>query len=249
MTRSDETRRKRFYKEATVAPVAATVAHPEDGVEAYRILLDGRVVRTPGRRELALPRRDLAEAVAAEWAAQGELIDPLAMPLTRLVNSAIDGVVGREGEVRTSLLAYGGSDLICYLAEGPTELIERQSRCWGAIHAWAMRTHGIELELAVGVMPVTQSTAMLEKLDTAFGERSPLELAALHVVTTLTGSVMLTLALLHRHISPAEAWELAHLDEDFQIERWGADEEAKERRAQRWQDFRAACRALRLSAN
>lgn len=240
MSRPDEIRRKRFYTEATVAPDKA-------GDDTFCILLDGRAVRTPGRRVLAVPRRELAEAMAAEWASQREIIDPISMPLTRIVNSAIDGVTGRESEVRASLLEYGGSDLLCYLAAGPPELLERQSRRWGEIHAWAKRTHHIELQLAVGVMPVTQTPSMLGRFDRALGQRTPLELAALHVVTTMTGSVLLALALVHHHLDPAEAWDLAHLDEDFQIERWGADAEAADRRAQRWQDMKAACCLLGVS--
>ncbi len=249
MTRPDEIRRKRFYKEVTVAPVAATAAvaatTPVEVVDdTFRILLDGRPVRTPGRQALAVARRDLADMMAAEWASQREIIDPLSMPLTRLVNSAIDGVTGREGEVRASLLEYGGSDLLCYLAAAPPELLERQSRRWGAIHTWAKRSHNIELQLAIGIMPVAQDPSMLDRLDTALGQRTPLELAAVHVITTMTGSVLLALALVHHHLDPAEAWELAHLDDDFQIERWGADTEATQRRAQRWQDMKAACLLL-----
>ena len=235
MSKPGETRRKRFYKEVSAVPAASG---------AFRIELDGRPIRTPGRYVLALDRLELAEDVAEEWRAQGENIDPASMPLTRIVNSAIDGVAGQEMEVRADFLAYAGSDLLCYLAEGPAELIERQSRLWGAIHAWAKRTHAIEFEFAVGVMPVEQPAAMLARFDAAIGERTALELAGLHVVTTLTGSALLALALLHGEIGAQEAWALAHIDEDFQIERWGNDEEAVARRERRWREMSAACRVL-----
>lgn len=233
---------KRFYSEVSVGNGVGGVG--------FRVLLDGRGVRTPARRELILPSPALAEAVASEWRRQGVTIDPGSMPLTRLVNSAIDGVADRAPEVRASILAYGGSDLVCYFAEGPRELIERQSRGWGEVHAWAKQAFGVELELAAGVMPVVQRPEMLAQLDAALGTRGPLELAALHVMTASMGSLLLSLAVLHQRLTPAEAWALAHIDEDFQIEKWGHDEEAAERRARRWAEMHAAslvldaCRSL-----
>ena len=228
--------RKRFYKEVAIAGAP-------DGT-GFRVLLDGRGLRTPAKRELKLSRRALAEAVAAEWRTQGATIDPATMPLTRLVNSALDGVADKAAEVRAGIVAYGGSDLICYLAEGPRELIERQSRAWGQVHAWLKEELGVELALAAGVMPVAQDAAMLARLDAALGERDALELAATHVITTLTGSLLLALAVLHRRLSGEEAWRLAHIDEDFQIEKWGEDAEAAARRAQRWVEMQAACTIL-----
>lgn len=232
----DTTRRKRFYKEVAVAPAR--------GGAAWQVLLDGRMLRTPGKRELTVTRPDLAETIAAEWRAQGEHIDPGRMHLTRLVNSAIDGVSGREAEVRAAILAYGGSDLVCYLADGPRELIERQSQGWGRVHGWLKRAFGIELVLASGVMPVEQDADMLARLDTALGDPTALELAALHVLTSTTGSLVLALAVLHCEIDAAEAWRLAHIDEDYQIEKWGADAEAAARRERRWQEVQTAALAL-----
>jgi chaperone required for assembly of F1-ATPase len=239
MKKPDERRRKRFYKEVAAAPTATGT---------FRVELDGRPIRTPGKRELALPDQSLAEAVAEEWRRQGDVIDPASMPLTRITNSALDGVAGRETEVRADIIAYAGSDLMCYFAEGPAELIERQSRLWGPIHAWAKREHGIELELTVGVMPVEQSPLMLAQFDAALVQRTSLSLAAFHVVTTLTGSALLALALLHKQLDVGEAWALAHIDEDFQIERWGTDDEAVARREQRWRDLNAAARLLHTVA-
>lgn len=229
--------RKRFYKEVSIAEVQGD----EPG---YRVLLDGRAIRTPAKRELMLPRRDLAEAVAEEWRRQAATIDPLAMPLTRLVNSALDGVEQRYAEVRAAVLAYGGSDLLCYLAEGPRELIERQARHWGEVHTWIKQAFGIELQLTAGVMPVRQSEAALARLDEAIGDCRPLELAALHVVTSITGSLLLALAILHDRLDPQDAWRLANLDEDYQIEQWGCDEEAEAHRARRWREMQAATLVL-----
>lgn len=231
----DTTRRKRFYKDVAIAELPAG---------GWKVLLDGRSIRTPAKRELAVPRRDLAETIAAEWKMQAEFIDPGQMHLTRLVNSTIDGVTGREAEVREAILAYGGSDLICYLADSPRELIERQSHGWGPLHSWLKRAFGVELMLASGVMPVEQDAAMLARLDGAMGERTPLELAALHVLTSTTGSLVLALAVLHRQQDIADAWRLAHIDEDFQIEKWGRDAEAEARRDKRWQEVSTAARVL-----
>lgn len=239
MTTDAGSQRKRFFKDATVAE-----ATQQPG--GFRVLLDERTLRTPAKRELAVPSRALAEAIAEEWRAQAATIDPSALPLTRIVNSAIDGVTGREFEVRTDILAYGQSDLLCYLADGPGELVDRQSRQWGEIHAWAGKALGVELELAVGVVPVEQSPDQLAILDRALGTRNPIALAGIHVVTTLTGSLLLVLALLYGRIGPDQAWALAHLDEDFQIERWGQDEEAAGRRERRWREMRAAARVLTL---
>ena len=133
MSTCDGPRRKRFYK-------AATVAETADQPPLFRLLLDGRTVRTPAKRELAVPSRALAEALAAEWEAQRDSIDPLSMPLSRIVNSAIDGVAGREREVRAAILAYADGDLLCYFAAEPEELIDRQSQRWGTVHAWAKKT-------------------------------------------------------------------------------------------------------------
>lgn len=241
MTTSTTELRKRFYQRASVSEATDYRAA---GRPVYRVDLDGRNLLTPDKRQLAMPSREIAEALAAEWEAQTPHIDPRTMPLTRLVNSAIDGVADHMAEVRAGILAYAGSDHLCYLADGPIELVERQSRRWGEIHAWARQAHGIEMALATGVMPVAQSPGMLARVDAALGETSALELAALHVITTLTGSLLLVLALRAGQITPEEAWSLAHIDEDFQIEQWGADAEAGERRQRRWTEMDTAARLL-----
>lgn len=225
---------KRFYKDATAAPHAGV----------WRIMLDGRPVRTPAKRELVAADAALAASVAAEWQSQGERIDPGSMPLTKLLNTAIDGVAGREAEVAADIVSYAGNDLICYFAVAPDDLVERQAQRWGAVHTWAEQAFGIRLVLAEGVMPVAQDPAMLKKVEALLADCNALTLAGLHVVTTLTGSTLLALAVHHDRLSPAEAWALAHLDEDFQIENWGQDAEATSRRARRWVEMQAACLAL-----
>jgi chaperone required for assembly of F1-ATPase len=227
---------KRFYQRADVAD--------RDG--GFTLLLDGKPVRTPGKRQLLLPSRALAEAVAEEWRAQKERIDPATMPLTKLANSAIDGVPGREDDVIGDILNYAGSDLLCYRAEGPRGLVEAQRAQWDPVLAWAKSTLGAPLVLAEGIVHVAQPQASLDRLREALRAHSPFGLAALHVMTGLTGSALLALGVALGRMTPDEAWKAAHVDEDWQIAQWGEDAEAASRRAARQRDFDAAARALAL---
>ncbi|MDJ0513482.1 MAG: ATP12 family protein [Methyloceanibacter sp.] len=228
---------KRFYKDVTVA---------EEGGKAG-IFLDGRPVRTPGKAPLAVPSEALAQAVADEWQAQGETIDPATMPMTKLVNSAIDGVVGQEGAVIDDILAHAGSDLLCYRASGPEGLLALQAEAWDPVLSWAAGSLGAPFSLAEGVMHVPQPEASLVALRAEFEPLDALKLAALHVMTTLTGSALLPLAVARGELSPEAAWEAAHVDEDWQISQWGEDSEAMARRKNRKNDFDAAARLLALS--
>jgi chaperone required for assembly of F1-ATPase len=230
---------RRFY---TAAAAEADAARPG----AFAVRLDGRDVRTPKRERLSVPTRALAEAIAAEWAAQGERIDPRTMPLTRLVNSIIDGVQVRAAEVRADLRNYAASDLLCYRADAPEALIERQARAWDEIIAWAREQLGARLYLGQGVMPVAQPEAALEAVAAALAALDAYRLAALHVMTTLTGSILLGLAVLKGRITAEDAWARAHVDEDWQMEQWGVDAEAAERRERRWREMQAAARLLEL---
>jgi chaperone required for assembly of F1-ATPase len=228
---------KRFYKEAAVAERDA----------AFVLVLDGRAALTPGRAALALPRRAAAAALAAEWAAQGETIDPATMPMTRIVNAALDGVAFRAEAVRADIVAYARSDLLCYRAAEPAALAAAQRAAWDPVLAWAHAAHGIELKLAQGVVFVAQPDAALAALAEVVGAvAAPLPLACLHVMTGLTGSALLALALAHGRLTVAEAWSAAHVDEDFQIAAWGEDAQATARRAQREADMRAAARLFDL---
>lgn len=229
--------RKRFYKDVSLLENS-----PGDAGARWRLLLDGRPVKTPNRNVLEVPSAELAEAVADEWRAQGELIDPSSMPITRIVNSAIDGVAGREAEVASDITAFAGSDLVCYRAEAPVELIARQAVAWDPVLMWARDVLGARFVLAEGVMPVAQPKEALEAFAGAIGKLDALKLCALHVMTTLTGSAVIALAQVRGALSVKAAWKAAHVDEDFQIEQWGEDAEAMERRERRRCEFEAASR-------
>ncbi|MEM8839020.1 MAG: ATP12 family protein [Pseudomonadota bacterium] len=211
----------------------------------YEITLDDRPVRTPARRAVVLKSIETAEALAVEWRAQETVIDPKDMPLTRLVNSALDGVETQKEAVRSEIAKFAATDLLCYRAETPERLVERQNAAWDPVLAYFDDRYGCRFHLAGGIIPVEQPVQSLETVRTLV-ERfdDPLQLAALHSMTTLLGSCLLTLALSDDVVSPDEAWAAAHLDEDWNIEQWGADEEASRRRAYRHRDFKAALIAL-----
>jgi chaperone required for assembly of F1-ATPase len=229
---------KRFYKEAGV--------EERDGL--FHLTLDGRTAKTPSKQALAVPTRGLAEAMAREWAAQEAEIDPATMPITRLVNSAIDGVAQRQVEVVDDLVRYAGSDLVHYRSSEPERLAHAQDEAWNPVLDWARDEHGARFLLAEGVMHVTQPEeavaavrGVIERID------SPFALAALHVMTTLSGSVLIALAHAEGPLDVDQAWAAAHVDELFQESVWGEDHEAMERRRKREADFRAASEVYRLT--
>lgn len=221
---------RRFYKEATAAE--------RDG--AYALLLDGRGAKTPARNPLAVSSKAVADALAAEWDAQGEHIDPATMPVTRIVNSAIDGVATQMGAVRDEIVRYAGSDLICYRAGEPASLVERQEAAWSWLVGFAREEIGARLVLAEGVMHVEQDRSVLDAVALAIADYDAVRLAALHTVMTLTGSAILAIAVARGRLSAEEAWGAAHVDEDWQMEQWGRDEMALQRRANRWREMQAA---------
>lgn len=228
---------RRFYKEALAAA----------GGDGFAILLDGRPARTPRRHALAVGDEALARDIAAEWAAQGERIDPAAMPLTTLVCTALDAVRGNEAAVAAEIVRYAGSDLLCYRADGPDALCALQADRWDGVLRWASREFGAPFKIASGITHVAQPAAATAAIAAALGNLSPLPLAALHVLTTLTGSAILALAVHRGHLSFDDAWSAAHVDEDWQIAKWGEDAEAAQRRQRRYQEARAASRILRVS--
>jgi chaperone required for assembly of F1-ATPase len=227
---------KRFYDD---------VAIKDEGV-GVGVLLDGKPVRTPGKAPFIVPNKALAEAIGDEWREQGARIDPATMPLTRLANSVIDGVKGHEQAVIGDILNYAGSDLICYRAEGPKGLVTRQTKHWDPIVAWAKQDLGVPMRLAEGVMHVAQAPTSLDAIGKRLAGFDAWSLAGLHVMTGLSGSALLALAVALGRLTPEAAWEAAHVDEDWQISQWGEDEEAKERRENRRRDFAAAARMLEL---
>ena len=234
---------RRFYNTVSIREVPEVSAGAGD---AYAIELDGRTVRTPAKAILAVPNRALAVAVAAEWEAQRERVDPTSMPLTRLVNSAIDGVRGREAEVRRDVAKYAASDLLCYRATEPEGLVQRQREAWDPIVAWGEKTFATRLIVAQGIMPVTQPDAAEAAVLRALRDSDAFALTALHVMTTLTGSALLAIAHAKGRLDAEAAWAAAHVDEDWQISKWGEDAEAAARRARRWQEMQAASRLLAL---
>lgn len=228
---------RRFYTEATVAREAT----------GYAVRLDGKSVRTPGKRLLLLPAAALAEAIAGEWRAQGERIDPATMPMTRLANTVLDAVVERMAEVRADALKYGGSDLLCYRASHPAELVEQQAKLWTPLLDWAATALGARLEAVEGISHHAQPKAALAAIDRALEALDPFALAGVHELTTLSGSVILALAVAHGAVTAEQAWSAAHVDEDWQVRQWGEDFEAAERRKRRQADFEAASSLVRLA--
>lgn len=228
---------KRFYKEVAIG---------EEGGRPT-LLLDGKPVRTPGKAPLAAPTMALAEAIADEWRAQGERIDPRTMPLTKLANSAIDGIEGRAESVIEDIVGHAGSDLLCYRATGPEGLLAEQAKHWDPVMAWAKDVLDAPLKLAGGIVHVTQPEESLAKIRARLEGFDAFALGALHVMTSLTGSALLALGVALGRLTPDEAWTAAHVDEDWQISQWGEDAEAKDRRAARRREFDAAARTLELS--
>ncbi|WP_088345102.1 MULTISPECIES: ATP12 family protein [Rhodomicrobium] len=237
-THSNAETGSRFYKDVATGAAASG---------GWRILLDGRPVRTPGRAELVLPTLALAEAIAEEWRAQGARIDPHSMPLTKLANTAIDAVAPNLDAVAEDVVAFAGRDLTCYRAGSPETLVARQEAAWDPLLAWAETHHGARLVPVEGVMPLEQPTASLAAMRTAVGGFEAFPLTALHVMTALTGSAVIALAHAAGRLSLDESWAAAHVDEDFQAGHWGEDAEAKARRDARFADMRAASEFLRLS--
>jgi chaperone required for assembly of F1-ATPase len=224
---------RRFYREASVGQSGA-------------ILLDGRPVKTPGRRDLAAPTGALAEAIADEWNAQDQRIDPRAMPLTGLANAAIDRVAPEFEAFARGLAAYGETDLVCYRAEGPAALAARQSELWDPILGWAQQRYDAVFELAIGVMHMPQPPETLARLKAAVAARDPFALAGLSPPATISGSLLIALALAEGAISLDQAWAAATLDEQWQAEQWGEDSDAAAALANRRRDFAAAARFLAL---
>ena len=226
---------RRFYGEVGV--------REDDGLHV--LTLDGRDALTPGRNRLAAASRPLMERVAEEWARQGEALDPADMPVTRLLNAAIDGVSRTMEKTRAEIVAYAGSDLLCYRAEAPESLAERQRLAFDPVLDWAAEVLGARFRLAAGVMHVAQAPEALAAVRSALAAYDdPAALAGLSVATTLTGSALLALAVARGFLTPGEAWAATHVDEDFQNELWGVDEEAQARRAARWREFEAAASAI-----
>jgi chaperone required for assembly of F1-ATPase len=224
---------KRFYKDVGIG---------ESG-DGFSILLDGRPVKTPGKRSLAVPARAAAEMLAAEWQDQLDVINPVRMPVTRLVNSAIDGVANEIDAVFADIVNFAGTDLLCYRADKPDSLVAMQATHWDPVIFWTAEAFGARFILVEGIIHQQQPREAIDAFSAALGKYGrAIELAALHTVTTLTGSALVALAFAERRLSADEAWRVAHVDEDWNILQWGTDAEAEARRQARWMDMQAATR-------
>ena len=219
----------------------------EEGDE-YAVRLDDRPLRTPFKSPLVVPTRAMAELIASEWDAQEEVIAPLSMPATRAANSAIDKVAPQKDGVVDMLAAYGESDLLCYRAEGPEELVQRQSRAWDPWLTWSANALDAPLLVATGVMPVTQPPDSLRRLHRRVAAMDAFALTGFHDLVTLSGSLILAFAVAEERLDVSDAWGLSRLDEEWQIEQWGPDEEAEKLTASRRAAFHDAERFFRLSA-
>jgi chaperone required for assembly of F1-ATPase len=228
--------RKRFYAKAGVGETTNGLA----------ITLDDKPIRTPSGRPLVVPIRQIADAIAAEWEAQQETIDPLTMPLTRFANSVVEGVVERVEAVTADVAKYFQSDLLFYRAGHPEVLVAREAKLWDPVLFWAADTLGAHFILAEGIVHVRQPDSAIAAACGAL-PHDPWSIAALHVITTLTGSALLALALMRGVLDEHQVWAAAHVDEDWNTEQWGIDEEVAARRAARLVDFNAAARILKAS--
>lgn len=221
-------------------------ARPAGDAPGWEVVLDSRPVRTPGKQPLILPTEALAHAVAEEWEAQHDVIAPLTMPLTRAANSAIERVTPQQGAVAAMLVEYGGTDLLCYRAEAPVELVARQAAAWDPLLDWAAESLGARLQATAGIVPVAQDDAAMAVLDAKVGRLDPFRLTGLHDLVTLSGSLILGLAVLEGRIGAQDAHALSRIDEDFQISQWGSDIEAESAAAARLEAMQVAARLLTL---
>lgn len=221
---------KQFYKSVTVG---------EGPGGGFAILLDGRPVKTPAGKAFAAPSRALADAIAAEWQAQAEVINPAAMPTTRLANSIIDGISERTGEIAADIARFFGADLLFYRAEGPQGLVRRQAEHWDPVLAWAAERFGARFILAEGIMHVAQPEAAIAAASQAI-PTDAWAVGGLHVITALTGSALLALALAYGFRSAEEVWIAANVEEDWNTDQWGNDELAIDRRTVRRAEYDAA---------
>lgn len=228
---------KRFYKDVAVRPAE----------EGHAIALDGRGVKTPLNVALILPTRALADAVAAEWALQGETLSPAAMPLTQLANTVLDRVRPARESFRAAVAAFGRGDLVCYRAEAPAELVRRQEEFWTPLMDWAAERYGAKLKIGQGIMPIAQPPEALAALERAVGELDDWTLAAAGAAAAAGGSLVLSLALMEGRVDGAQASRIVLLDEIWQAERWGQDREESARQDGIAADIAAAARFAELS--
>ena len=229
---------RRFYKDVAVI----------SGEAGHEIQLDGRPVRTPARAALALPTVGLAEAVAEEWRGQGDMVDPRSMPFTGLANGAIDQIAPNRESFASGIANYGTSDLLCYRAEGPAELVSREAASWDPLLDWARRRYDVTFRVTQGIIPVDQPPETLERLDAAVKAYDPFTLAGLSTLVTLSGSLVCGLAIVEGGHDADAIWTASEIDEDWEVEQWGEDADAAARSARRRDEFAVARRFCELVA-
>ena len=230
---------KRVYREVTTRPLEA----------GWGIALDGRPMRTPAKNALVVPTEPLAQAIAAEWQAQQQEVRPRTMPLTRLAATAIDRTAIQREQIVSETANYAGTDLVCYRADHPPELIARQQAVWGPLVAWAMQRYDAALAVTSGIVPQRQSTAALDAFAAAVAGQDDFRLTALHTLTAACGSLVIALALFEGRLDAESAFAASQLDESFQIEKWGEDAEAATRRTAIAEDIAATARFTALLAS
>lgn len=228
---------KRFWQNTDITKV--------DG--GFSVTLDGRGVKTPAKTALVVPTEALAREIAAEWQAQGDKINPATMPFTRTANSALDKVATQHAEVADMLAAYGDSDLLCYRAAHPEALVQRQAEAWDPILDWAKAALGVRLEPRTGVIHAPQTPDALTRLSRQVHDLSPFALAAFHDLVSMTGSLVLGFAAARDHLPPEDIWQISRIDETWQQEQWGEDEEASQLAAHMRGEFLHAAHFFRLA--
>jgi chaperone required for assembly of F1-ATPase len=229
---------RRFYK----------IAEAVDEADGWAIRLDGRPVKTPARIPLAVPGAALAQAIVAEWQSQGETIDPASMPMTGFANATIDRVLPALADFRAQIAAYGASDLLCYRAAEPPELVALQAASWDGLLDWARGRFDVSFAVTSGIMPVDQPTATLARLAAIVEALDPWLLAGAATLTQIGGTLVGTLAYLEGEIEAEALFDATTLEDRWQAEQWGEDEEAAAHLAARRADFLAAARYCTLAA-
>ena len=232
---------KRFFKEARVVVASKVVKDGETSPEEYEIHLDGKQLKTPARKRLVFPTIKSAQIVANEWQEQEEFIDAANMPATRLANTALDGIVGDPQPVIEDMLKFASSDLLCYRASTPKGLAERQARHWDPVLDWVEAEFDARFETTCKLQLIAQPKEAISLVGLAIRKwRHPIAIGALHTFTNLTGSLLLALAIAYQKYDAVQAWNIAHVDEDWNIDQWGGDSVAEKRRANRFKEMQAA---------
>ena len=227
---------KRFWTAVTIG----------EGGGGWSVMLDGRPIKTPARLPLVVPTRALALAIAEEWSALGDTVDPRALPLTGIANAAFDRVAPDKQSFADGLARYAEADLACYRADGPESLVRRQEEEWDRLLAWARRRYDVDFVITAGLMHVEQPPATVERLSHALAVLDPFQLAGLSPIVTIGSSLIAALGVLEKAVPPDEAWNAVSLDEQWQLERWGADAEAETALQNKRRDFLSGTRFLEL---